>query len=103
MTDLIPLPSSGLGLYPTRVERKTNRALERVRAEQAVFVAQQTAKVESIAEVTETALLAVSHISAVEALLISRTPHAEARLRNIADLGAVGLADLVLKTHRRLP
>ena len=49
----------------------------------------------------EAALLATSHISAVEALLISRTPHAEARLRHIADAGCTGMASVVLAmTHR---
>jgi hypothetical protein len=64
--------------------------------------AQEIAKVESVAEVTEAALLATSHVSAVEGLLVAQTPHAEARLRHIADAGCVGLASIVMRTGSRI-
>lgn len=100
MTDLVPM--RGNRLVPSRVERQTGRALEQIRAGQAVASARETAKVEVIAEVTEAALLATSHVSAVEALLVSRTPHAEGRLRHIADAGAIGMANVVMKAHRQV-
>jgi hypothetical protein len=55
------------------------------------------AAVDSICRVTEAALLATSHITAVEALLISRSPEAEARLRHIADAGCTSLTTVVLR------
>lgn len=99
MSDLVPL---GGGLLPSRIERATSRAVERVRADQAVAAARETARVEIVAEVTETALLAASRVAAVESLLLSRTPHAEMRLRHIADAGCIGMTDVVIKAGRRV-
>jgi hypothetical protein len=75
--------------------------LERVRADQAVAAARQVARVSVIAETTEAALLAVSHVSALESLLVSRTPRAEERLRHIADAGALGMTEVVLSRTPR--
>jgi hypothetical protein len=100
MTDLVPRP--GGSVYPTKVERQAGRALERIRADQAVAAARQVARVSVIAETTEAALLAVSHVSALESLLVSRTPRAEERLRHIADAGALGMTEVVLSTNRQV-
>jgi hypothetical protein len=94
---------SGLGeLMPGSLERQTSREITRGRALSQVVSAQDIAKLEAIAQVSEAALLATSHISAVEALLISRTPHAEARLRHIADAGCTGMATVVLRVGSRI-
>jgi hypothetical protein len=100
MSDLVRLNGSRL---PTRLERTTARALDRVRADQALAAARHTAKLDVIADVTQAALLATSHVSAMEALLVSRTPHAEARLRHIADAGTLGMAAVVMKASRTIP
>jgi hypothetical protein len=99
MSDLVP--SHAGNLFPTRVDRSAGRAIGRVRANQAVVVAQETARLEIIADVTETALLSASHVAAVEALLVARTPHAEGRLRHIAEAGTLGMADVVFRTGQR--
>ncbi len=99
MTDLVP--RTVVNLYPTRAERQTGRALEQVRSRQAISAAQEVARVAIIAEATEAALLATSHVSALEALLVSRTPRAEERLRHIADAGALGMTEVVLGASRR--
>ena len=97
----LPVPSSLGELVSTRIERQASREIARAQAYGATVSARERAKVEAIAQVTETALLATSHVSAIEALLISRTPHAEARLRHIADAGCTGMASVVLGlTHR---
>lgn len=97
----LPVVSQLGELATGSIERKTSRAIDRARAHGATVAARETAKVEALAQVTEAALLATSHISAVEALLIQRTPHAEARLRHIADAGSTGMASIVLGlTHR---
>lgn len=98
MTDLVPFTGTA---QLSRIERQTSRALARVRAQQAVMTAQEVARVETIAGVTETALLATSHIAAVEALLVTRTPRAEERLRHLADAAAVGMTEVVLSTTLR--
>jgi hypothetical protein len=80
-----------------KLERQTSREIARARAYGATVSAREIAKVEAVAQISEAALLATSHVSAVEALLISRTPHAEARLRHIADAGCTGMATIVLR------
>jgi hypothetical protein len=98
MTDLVPFATD---LQPTRTERQTARALERVHGRQAVMSAQEIARVEMIAQVTEAALLSVSHISALESLLVTRTPRAEERLRHLADAGTLGITQVVFNASRR--
>lgn len=99
MSDLIQYGGGG-SLLPSRVERQTNRALQNIRSHQAVATAHEVAKVEVIQDVTEAALMATSNVSAIEALLIARTPHAEGRLRHIADAGALGMSEVVMKARR---
>ena len=72
------------------------------RASGSVAAAREAAKVETIAQVTEVALAATGRVSAVEALLVAHCPHAEARLRHIADAGVAGMANIVLGVERRL-
>ncbi len=94
---------SGLGDLSNRsVERQITKEVTRAKAYGVAVSTRDIAKVEAVANVTEAALLATSHISAVEALLIARTPHAEDRLRHIADAGTAGLANIVLKTSSQI-
>jgi hypothetical protein len=53
-------------------------------------------------QVTEVALAATSHVSTLEALLVARSPHTEDRLRQIADAGVAGMANVVMGVERRL-
>jgi hypothetical protein len=98
MNDLIPTNGRAVS---ARTTRNTTRSIARVQHDQTVLTAEETAKVEIIAEVTETALIATSHISALESFLMDRTPHAEARLKRIADAGTLGLSTVVLQATRR--
>lgn len=98
MTDLV------LTSRPTsaRVDRSTSRALDNIRGGQQVATARQLAKVEVIAETTEAALIAASHISVIESLLADRVPAAEGQLHAIARAGTAGLADVVLRASREV-
>lgn len=98
----LPALTSLNQLAGSAIERRASRDIARSHAYGATVSARETAKVDAIAEVTEAALLATSHVSAVEALLVSRTPHAEARLRHIADAGCTGMASVVLGMGRRI-
>lgn len=91
-----------LGLGDVALERRTSRAVARIQSDSAIATARETARLDAVAQVTETALLATSHVSAVEALLIERTPHAARRLQHIADAGCVGMASVVLAAGRRI-
>src|SRR5437763_107807 len=89
-------------LANTRIERQASKEISRARAYGAAVSARETAKVEAIAQVAEAALLATSHVSAMEGLLVGRTPHAEVRLRHIADAGCTGMASIVMSTGSRI-
>jgi hypothetical protein len=89
-------------LVSSKIERQVSREIIRVKAGSTVAAAQHIGRVEAIAQVTETALLATSHVSAIEALLVVRTPHAEGRLRHIADAGCAGMANVVLSSARSI-
>lgn len=93
MPELIHLSNA----LSTRVPRSTTRAIERVRTDQQVATAIETAKVEVIADVTESALVAASHIAVIESMLADRVPHAEGRLHQIAKAGTTGLTEVVAK------
>ena len=95
--DLMPYSDSGGSLLPSRLNRQTTRELARIRASGALTAARSAAKVEAISEVTGRALVATAHVSAIEGLLIQRTPHAAARLQHIADTGAIGMSNVVLR------
>ena len=101
MTDLVPF--NGGGFLQTRTERQTSRALEQVRSRQAIATAQEIARVEIIADTSQAALLAASHVSLLEELLATRTSRVAAaeRLRHIADAGALGMTEVVLNAGRR--
>lgn len=100
MTDLVPFRPGGLNV--SRTERQAAQALDQVRADQAIALAQGTGGVDILTDVTEAALLAAWHISTIESLLADRAPHAEGRLRGIANAGCLGLTDVVLNTARRV-
>jgi hypothetical protein len=93
---------SALGRPQTKLDRQVEYERTVIRTSGSVAAARETAKVEAIARVTEVGLVAASHVSALEVLLIGRTPHAEARLRHIADAGVAGMANVVLGVERNL-
>jgi hypothetical protein len=103
MSNLPALSALGNELNGTgRIERRTSREISGARAYGQTISAHEIAKVEAVAQISEAALLATSHVSAVEALLVSRTPHAEARLRHIADAGCTSMATIVLRAGSRI-
>ncbi len=93
----------GLSELPSsRIERRISKEITSARGYGAIVSARETAKLEAIAQVTDAAMVATSHVSAVEALLLERTPHAEARLRHIADAGCAGMTNVVLSTGSQI-
>jgi hypothetical protein len=98
----LPARRSLLELSEGRVRRGALHEIVKADAYRAVITAHETAKVDAIGEVTEAAMMATSQISSIEALLVSRTPHAEARLRHLADAGTAGLATVVINLSRNI-
>lgn len=102
MSNLTPIPSYAGGWLSTREHQRAVREIERVRTRGAVVVAHESIKVEAIAQIAESALVATSDVSALEAALIRRTPHAAARLRHVADSGCAAMAAVVIRAGGRL-
>lgn len=94
------LPVVRGGLYPARLDRQTGRALERLHAGAELARYRDHLRIERVAEAAERGQAAVAHISAMEAVLVQSVPHAQDRLRQIADAGAVGIARVVLESGR---
>jgi hypothetical protein len=83
-------PSSALA-------RRTTQALDRLEAEAALAKRADALRIERVAEKTERGLVAVAHVSAVEAALLPMVPHAERRLQQVADGGALAIARIVME------
>jgi hypothetical protein len=86
----------------SRPQRQYSRELARIQARGSLLAAQEAAKVDAIAEVTEAALVATANVSAIESLLTVRVPYAEQRLRHIADAGCAAMGNVVLGLGRRV-
>ena len=97
----LPVKRSDFGSgLPARVERDVSRELAVARARGEVVAAREAAKVDAMALVAQQALLATAHISSLEALLVDHMPHAEARLRHVADAACAGMASVVMGMAR---
>ena len=92
------------GLSPTDT-RRLGRSLARIQAETALDVAQvdrvaeiQTVRAEAIAQVGAHAMQSVALLSQLEQQLALTVPMASGRLQAIADMTALGVADVVADT-----
>lgn len=101
MTDLVPSPRRTL--QPTRTTRAADRAIEQVDAAKRLAIEEEAAKLEVMAATTERAMLAASHISALQAMLSARAgdPITDERIRHIADAGIFGLTSVVMNLGQR--
>jgi hypothetical protein len=89
---------TGGGWLATREERRAAREITRTRLRSVVVAAHEDARVDVVRHVSQSALIAASDISALEAALASQTPYAAVRLQHIADLGATTLAGIVTRS-----
>lgn len=94
MSDLVTYQPS---LLASRAERTKGKELERIRHSTDLSIARHCAAIDVVESVTESALLATAHVSALEGYLLQRVPHAEARLRHVADGGCIAMANIVSK------
>lgn len=78
-------------------QRSKARELSRVKTATDLSAARHSAEIAVVESVTESALLATAHVSALEAYLFDRVPHAENRLRHVADGGCIAMANIVTK------
>lgn len=107
MSTIIPSPGDGLAArsigrtasrFELRTQAQTRMALARI--EQAADL--QAARVEAVAYVGKQGLQAVAFVSQVEQQLSQLVPLATGRLQAIADITALGVAEVVADTVRRV-
>lgn len=97
MKDLV---TQSRALLDSRNQRGVSRELTRMRQSTELVVAEQTNRIDAIEAVSDAALMSVAHVSALEAHLVGMTPHAEGRLRHVADTSALAIANVVSKMAR---
>lgn len=100
MSDLILSPKGSR--LPARVERQLAREGATIHARTSVRAAAEVAKLEAITEITEEALFGAAEVASVADMLTSRTPSAERALAHIASAGISAMADVVMRSGRRL-
>lgn len=107
MTDLVP--SAGGGLASRLEQRATSRALSRMNSETDLGLARveqqalmQVARADAVAYVGRAGMQAVAMVSQFEAQLGQVCPMAVSRLQGIADMTALGIAEVVADTVRKV-
>jgi hypothetical protein len=95
-----PVLASSRGL--SKLERRAANEIALTRAANSVLAARESARLDLIADVAETALLNASALSSLEAALVMRTPHAAGRIGHIVDVACVGMGKVVARTGRGL-
>jgi hypothetical protein len=92
------LPAHHNGLFPARIGHKLEKAFEQQEAQALVRKRDDQLRIARVEETTARGLVAVAQISSLEATLVRAAPHAEGRLRAIADAGTVGIAGIVARS-----
>jgi hypothetical protein len=95
-----PVLASSRGL--SRLERRAASEIALTRAASSMLIARESARVDVIADVAETAMLNASALSGLEAALVMRTPHAAGRLGHIADSACLAMGSVVARAGRDL-
>lgn len=88
-------PEPHNGLFPARVNNKLGRQLERMDAQALAVQHADQLRVGRVEQATVRGLVAVAQISSLEATLVRAVPHAEGRLRAVADAGTISIAGIV--------
>lgn len=86
----------------SRLERRAASEIAIHRAASSVLAARESARLDAITDVAETALLNGAMLSGLELALVMRTPHAAGRLGYIADSACMAMARVVVRTGREL-
>ncbi len=95
-----PVLASSRGL--SKFERRAANEIALIRAAGSVLAARESARLDMITDVAETALLNASAVSGLEAALVMRTPPAAGRLGHIADSACLAMGKVVARTGREL-
>jgi hypothetical protein len=91
MSDYLPVTGRRLG-------HKLERAFEHVEAHGLVNQRRDQVKIHRVEQAAAQGLIAVAQISSLEASLVRVAPHAEGRLRAVADAGTIGIVGIVARS-----
>jgi hypothetical protein len=86
------------GLFPERLNRQLGRQLARMGAQALAAQHGDALRVDRTEQTTARGLVAVAQISSLEASLVRIAPHAEGRLRAVADAGTIGIVGIVARS-----
>lgn len=89
------LPVRRSVLLPTKIERQLGKEMERINARAAAAAYRDCAEIARIRDTTKVGMRAAYDICNEEALLAPSDPLVQARIRIIADAGALCIADIV--------
>jgi hypothetical protein len=88
------------GWLATREQRRAAKEVTRMRLRGAVVTAREVTRIDAVEEVSASALLAASQVSALEGALAQQTPQARVRLKHIADSSSVALGGIVARAGK---
>jgi hypothetical protein len=96
MSQYLPEPRNGL--FPARINNKLDRQIERMDAQALAVQHADQLRIGRVEQATARGLVAVAQISSLEATLTQAVPHAEGRLRAVADAGTISIAGIVARS-----
>jgi hypothetical protein len=86
------------GLFPTGASRKLARQLDRLDTQALAVQHHDSLRLARTEQATARGLVAVAQLSSLEASLVRSAPHAEGRLRAVADAGTIGIIGIVARS-----
>jgi hypothetical protein len=98
----LPVPSSPSTLGLTRIERRATKEIALTRAAGSVLAARESAKLDAIAAVGESAMLNAFDLTCLEGALVARTPAFAGRAAYIGDRACIGMGNVVTRMSRSL-
>lgn len=86
------------GLLPDRLGDRLERSLQHREADGAIEKRDDQIRIDRVEEATARGLIAAGQIAGLERTLVQAVPHAEGRLRAIADAGTIGIVGIVARS-----
>jgi len=97
-----PLSIQTGGWLATRERRRAAKEIAVMRTASSVLAARESAKVDAIAEVGQTAMLNAFDLTCLESALVARNPGFAGRAAYIGDRACIGMGNVVTRMNRSL-
>ncbi len=96
MSRYLPEPSNGL--FPARINNKLGKQLARMDAQALAVQHSDRIQIARSQQAAAHGLVAVAQLSGLEATLVQTAPHAEGRLRAVADTATFTIVGIVARS-----